>query len=84
MLIPEWPPDPGWERDLCEIIESGRAAGRRHSIVLVAEGAHDSANQPITSEYVRQLLEERLGEDVRLTILGHVQRGGAPAPSTGR
>ena len=79
VLIPEWPPEPGWERELCEIIRSGRAAGRRHSIVIVAEGAHDSANRPITSEYVRQLLEEQLGEDVRLTILGHVQRGGAPS-----
>jgi 6-phosphofructokinase 1 len=79
VMIPEWPPDPGWEQDLCEIIRNGRAAGRRHSIVIVAEGAHDSANQPITSEYVRQVLEERLGEDVRLTILGHVQRGGAPS-----
>jgi 6-phosphofructokinase 1 len=79
VLIPEWPPDPGWERELCEIIKDGRAAGRRHSIVIVAEGAHDSANQPISSEYVRQLLEDRLGEDVRVTILGHVQRGGAPS-----
>jgi 6-phosphofructokinase 1 len=79
VLIPEWPPDPGWERDLCEIIKNGRAAGRRHSIVIVAEGAHDTANRPISSDYVRQVLEERLGEDVRLTILGHVQRGGAPS-----
>ena len=79
VLIPEWPPDPGWERDLCEIIKNGRAAGRRHSVVIVAEGAHDSANRPISSEHVRQLLEERLGEDVRVTILGHVQRGGAPS-----
>jgi 6-phosphofructokinase 1 len=79
VLIPEWPPDPGWEKELCEIIKSGRATGRRHSIVIVAEGAHDSANQPITSEYVRRLLEEQLGEDVRVTILGHVQRGGAPS-----
>jgi 6-phosphofructokinase 1 len=79
VLIPEWPPEPGWERELCEIIRSGRAAGRRHSVVIVAEGAHDSANRPITSEYVRQLLSEQLGEDVRVTILGHVQRGGAPS-----
>ena len=61
VLIPEWPPDPGWERELCEIISSGREAGRRHSVVVVAEGACDSANQPITSEHVRQLLEERAG-----------------------
>ena len=38
VLIPEWPPEPGWERELCEIIGSGRAASRRHSIVIVAEG----------------------------------------------
>jgi len=79
VLIPEWPPDPGWERDLCEIIKNGRAVGRRHSIVIVAEGAHDSANRPISSERVRQLLKEQLGEDVRMTILGHVQRGGTPS-----
>jgi 6-phosphofructokinase 1 len=79
VLIPEWPPDPGWERDLCEIIKNGRAVGRRHSIVIVAEGAHDSANRPISSEHVRQLLKEQLGEDVRMTILGHVQRGGTPS-----
>jgi 6-phosphofructokinase 1 len=79
VLIPEWPPDPGWERDLCEIIKSGREAGRRHSIVVVAEGAHDSANQPITSEHVRQVLEEELGGDIRVTKLGHVQRGGVPS-----
>jgi 6-phosphofructokinase 1 len=81
VLIPEWPPDPGWEQELCEILTNGRAVGRRHSIVIVAEGAHDSANRPISSEHVRRLLEEQLGEDVRLTILGHVQRGGAPSAS---
>ena len=79
VLIPEWPPDPGWERELCEIIRSGREAGRRHSVVVVAEGARDSANQPITSEYVRQLLEKQLGGDIRVTTLGHVQRGGVPS-----
>jgi len=47
--------------------------------VIVAEGAHDSQNTPITSNYVRQVLEDRLGEDTRVTILGHVQRGGAPS-----
>jgi 6-phosphofructokinase 1 len=79
VLIPEWPADPGWEQDLCDVIRDGRAAGRRQSIVVVAEGAHDTDNKPITSDYVRQLLEEQLGEDVRVTILGHVQRGGAPS-----
>ena len=53
--------------------------GRRNSIVVVAEGAQDSENNPISSDYVRQVLEDRLGEDTRVTILGHVQRGGAPS-----
>jgi 6-phosphofructokinase 1 len=79
MLIPEFPPDPGWEQDLCDVLRNGRAAGRRNSVVIVAEGAHDTANQPITSEYVHQVLEEQLGEDARVTILGHVQRGGRPS-----
>jgi 6-phosphofructokinase 1 len=47
--------------------------------VIVAEGAHDSSNKPITSEYVHRVLEEQLGEDARVTILGHVQRGGVPS-----
>jgi 6-phosphofructokinase 1 len=79
VLIPEWPPDPGWERDMCEVLKSGRAAGRRNSVVIVAEGAHDPDNRPITSEYVHKVLEEQLGEDARVTILGHVQRGGVPS-----
>jgi len=79
VLIPERPPQPGWEDDLCELVRAGRAAGRRNSVVVVAEGAHDSANHPITSAYVRTVLEERLGEDTRVTILGHVQRGGVPS-----
>ena len=79
VLIPEWPPDPGWEDDLCKVLKDGRAAGRRNNIVIVAEGAHDTENKPITSDYVRRLLEERLGEDTRVTILGHVQRGGTPS-----
>src|SRR6195952_5955215 len=79
VFIPENPPDPGWEADLCELLKEGRAAGRRNSVVIVAEGAHDSDHNSITSDYVRQVLEERLGEDTRVTILGHVQRGGAPS-----
>jgi len=79
VLIPERPPPPGWENELCDLLRGGRAAGRRKSIVVVAEGAHDAANNAITSGYVRDVLEERLGEDTRITILGHVQRGGVPS-----
>jgi len=79
VLIPEDPAGPGWEDDLCKVLKNGRNAGRRNNIVIVAEGAHDCDKKPISSEYVRQVLENRLGEDTRVTILGHVQRGGAPS-----
>jgi 6-phosphofructokinase 1 len=78
-LFPENPPAPGWEERMCALLQAGRAAGRRDSIVVVAEGAQDRAGTPITSEYVRSVLEQRLGEDTRVTILGHVQRGGSPS-----
>jgi 6-phosphofructokinase 1 len=79
VLIPENPPPEGWEERMCERLRNGRAAGRRDSIVVVAEGAKDRAGKPISCDYVRQVLEERLGEDARVTILGHVQRGGTPS-----
>ena len=42
-------------------------------------GPIDRNGKAITSDYVRQLLADRLHEDVRVTILGHVQRGGSPS-----
>ncbi len=80
VLIPESPPDSDdWESTMCEVVAAGRKAGRRDSIIVVAEGARDRNGNPISSEQVRQALEQRLGEDVRVTILGHIQRGGAPS-----
>lgn len=80
VLIPEYPPEEqDWESSMCRSLASGRKIGRLHSIVVIAEGAHDRFGNPITSEYVKHVLEERLKEDVRLTILGHVQRGGSPS-----
>lgn len=79
-LLPEHPPvRDDWEDELCALLAAGRASGRRQSIVVVAEGATDHNGQPISGDHIRQLLEERLGEDTRLTVLGHVQRGGAPS-----
>jgi 6-phosphofructokinase 1 len=80
VLIPENPPEEqDWEMELCQSLQAGREIGRRHSIVVIAEGAHDRDGKPITSKYVKQVLEDQLGEEVRITILGHVQRGGAPS-----
>jgi len=80
VFIPESPPETDdWETQMCEVLAAGRATGRRHSTVVVAEGARDRYGQAITSEHVRQVLETNLHEEVRVTILGHIQRGGAPS-----
>lgn len=80
VLIPESPPDiDDWETKMCETLRQGRQVGRRDSMVIIAEGAQDRYGKPISSEYVKQVLEEKLGEDTRITVLGHVQRGGSPS-----
>ncbi len=80
VFLPESPPDTDdWESLMCRELKAGREYGRRESIVIVAEGARDRQGNPIKSHYVKQVLEERLGEDTRVTILGHVQRGGSPS-----
>ncbi len=79
VLIPEFPPEDGWETQMCDALRRGRQGGRRDSMVVVAEGACDRSGKPITSAYVREVIEKNLHEDARVTILGHVQRGGAPS-----
>ncbi|MDK8351586.1 6-phosphofructokinase [Gleimia europaea] len=79
VFTPENPPTPGWEEDMSEKLRLGREAGRRESIVIVAEGAKDSEGNRITSAQVAEAIEARLGEKPRITILGHVQRGGTPS-----
>lgn len=80
VLIPEYPPDvDDWETKLCNDLRAGREAGRRDSIIIMAEGARDRNGKRIDSMYLRKVLAERLGEDVRVTVLGHVQRGGTPS-----
>lgn len=79
VFIPELPPEDGWEDAMCEKLREGRENGRRDSLVIVAEGATDRHGQPITAQQVQQILTERLGEEARVTSLGHVQRGGTPS-----
>jgi 6-phosphofructokinase 1 len=79
VLIPESPPDRDWRSALAASLEAGRRSGRRQNLVIVAEGARDLDGNPITSDDVKEVLERELGEDTRVTILGHVQRGGSPS-----
>jgi 6-phosphofructokinase 1 len=80
VLIPESPPDvENWQQVMAERLKAGRKAGRRDSIVILAEGAHDREGNYIGSSDVQKALEDGLGEEVRVTVLGHVQRGGRPS-----
>ncbi|KAJ1946103.1 6-phosphofructokinase, alpha subunit, partial [Linderina pennispora] len=79
LFIPEAPPkNDDWETAMCNTLKASRDAGKRTSLVIVAEGAIDRNLNPIKAEYVKDVLAQRLGYDTRVTILGHVQRGGAP------
>ncbi len=80
VLIPEAPPDvDNWQEVMVERLKAGTKAGRRDHIVIMAEGAQDRYGNYIGSTDVQRVLEEGLGEEVRVTVLGHVQRGGRPS-----
>ena len=70
VLIPERKLD--FERDVVEKIRRARLAGTTHYMVVVAEGAGS------TMEISKQIKDE-IGIDPRVTVLGHIQRGGAPS-----
>jgi len=69
VLIPEKPFD--FQKDVIDVINRGKERGKRHCIVIVAEGI------PGITEMTKQI-EEKTGIESRTTILGHVQRGGSP------
>jgi 6-phosphofructokinase 1 len=57
-------------------LRSAYERGQAHALVVVAEGAHYNATS--LADYFKEH-HERLGFDLRVTTLGHVQRGGAPS-----
>uniref|UniRef100_A0A8P0TGP2 ATP-dependent 6-phosphofructokinase n=1 Tax=Canis lupus familiaris TaxID=9615 RepID=A0A8P0TGP2_CANLF len=79
VFLPESPPEEGWQENMCIKLSENRARKKRLNIIIVAEGAIDTQNKPITSEQIKELVVTQLGYDTRVTILGHVQRGGTPS-----
>lgn len=75
VVLPEIPTDP---EKLAETLTIAYERGKAHAIIVVAEGADYNANR--LDEYFKQH-RERLGFELRVTILGHVQRGGEPQAS---
>ncbi len=70
VVIPEVPVSP---EAVAEAIREAYERGKPHAIVVVAEGAQYNAQR--LAEYFQR---EQLGYELRVTVLGHVQRGGAP------
>ena len=79
VLIPEDPPHPGWEDRMCNKLHASREYGNRLNIIIVAEGAVDRDGKSISADYIRAICKDRLTLDTRITVLGHVQRGGRPS-----
>ena len=93
ILIPEIPYDIG---KICEAIEARDARGSRFTIIAVAEGAiskkdaklskkeykEKMANYkyPSVSYEIAEAIQKKTGHEVRVTVPGHMQRGGAPDP----
>lgn len=77
IFIPENPPAENWREEMCSIVKKHRTLGKRKTIVIVAEGAHDRDLTKITATEIKDLLAgPNLKLDTRITTLGHVQRGG--------
>ena len=68
VLVPE---NPLSRHELAEKIRRARLNGFSHYMIVVAEGA-------ASAQEVAQQLREDMGLDPRITVLGHIQRGGSP------
>jgi 6-phosphofructokinase 1 len=83
--------------EVCENLMARYEAGKKFSIVVIAEGAHrEDIGLPPVPDHIRdecghekfvgvgnllgKEIERRMGVETRVTILGHVQRGGSPSP----
>lgn len=49
------------------------------NIIIVAEGAIDRDGNAISAEDIKKVVVDKLQQDTRITVLGHVQRGGNPS-----
>lgn len=78
---------------VCQKIKQVRASGRTHSLIVVAEGAKPIEGEQLfyikghgkdegrlggMGHYVGELIGQKIEAEVRVTVLGHIQRGGSP------
>ena len=70
VLIPERKMD--FNRDIAEKIRHARLSGTTHYMIVVAEGVGSAMD-------IAKQIREEVGLDPRVTVLGHIQRGGTPS-----
>lgn len=70
VLIPEIP---FTVDEIASVVDNAYLRGKNHAIIVAAEGA-----KPSVTELAAMIEERNLGFHVRVTILGHIQRGGRP------
>ena len=58
--------------EVCDKIMQGRARGKKHSIIILAEGAGEAKE-------ISEQIENKTGIITRYSVLGYTQRGGAPS-----
>ncbi|CEE02283.1 MULTISPECIES: 6-phosphofructokinase [Bacillaceae] len=58
--------------NIIDRLNRGKQRGKRHSIIVVAEGVMSGVK-------LAEQLKERIDADVRVSVLGHIQRGGSPS-----
>ena len=69
VLVPEHETD--FQKDVVERIQDSRLAGNTHFMIVVAEGAGSAVD-------IGKRIHDELGMEPRVTVLGHIQRGGSP------
>jgi ATP-dependent phosphofructokinase / diphosphate-dependent phosphofructokinase len=92
ILIPEIP---FLVENVCRHIDARKAAGNKFTLIVVAEGCRIQSDDPVwvahkdeaalavkmtVGNLVGALIGRERREDVRVTVLGHLQRGGTPSP----
>jgi len=76
---------------ICDAVRARELRGKRFSLIVVAEGvklpATDPSGKPVppagpgnVANTIAFTLREMLHKEIRVTVLGHVQRGGSPTP----
>lgn len=91
ILLPEMPYDLD---SICRTVEQRNSRGKRFSLLVVAEGAKPRDGEMVVRKVIKEStdqlrlggigqkladdIEERTGIECRVTVLGHLQRGGSP------